>query len=249
MRMMTALALLWSATASAQTAEEIMEKAREARQIENSIQNLEMVIVSKSGGERVRELELKVKVGDEDVRRSLARFTAPSDVAGTQLLLVDHPDTVDEQLLYLPAIKRTNRISGKSRKGSFMGSDFSYEDMEFSDPPDAAHTVTSDAGETWVIDTKPGADSSYSRLVTTVRKADFVPVKVVFYDTDGEVLKELNVTDTAAEGDLVLVTGSTMKNVQKGTQTRLTVKSHRINVPDEELPDSLFTKASMEQGG
>jgi len=248
-RMMTALALLWTTTASAQTAEEIMEKAREARQIENSIQNVEMVIVSRSGGERVRELELKVKVAEDDVRKSLARFTAPSDVAGTQLLLVDHPDTVDEQLLYLPAVKRTNRISGKSRKGSFMGSDFSYEDMEFSDPADASHTVTSDDGDTWVIDTKPGADSSYSRLVSTVRKADFVPVKVVFYDSDGEELKQLTVTDTADEGDLVLVTGSTMKNVQKGTQTRLTVKTHRINVPDDELPDSLFTKASMEQGG
>ena len=106
----TLTALCLAGLAHAETAEEIVEKARDARSVENSAQTLEMVIVGKNGSERVRELEIKVKV-DGDIRKSLARFTAPSDVSGTALLLIDHPDTVDEQLLYLPAVKRTNRIS------------------------------------------------------------------------------------------------------------------------------------------
>lgn len=243
----TLTALCLAGLAHAETAEEIVEKARDARSVENSAQTLEMVIVGKNGSERVRELEIKVKV-DGDIRKSLARFTAPSDVSGTALLLIDHPDTVDEQLLYLPAVKRTNRISGNSRKGSFMGSDFSYEDMEFSDPPDATYTVTSDTSDTWVIETNPGADSSYGKLITTVRKADYVPTTIQFFDKDNELLKELTVTDTTQESGLTLVTASTMKNVQKNTSTRLTVKSHKLNLPEAELPDALFTKTSLEAG-
>lgn len=243
----SALALLAS-VAHAETAEEIMDKARAARQVDNAIQSIEMTIISKNGAERVREMELKVKV-DGDVRKSLARFTAPSDVAGTQLLLVDNPGQTDEQLLYLPAVKRTNRISGKSRKGSFMGSDFSYEDMELSDPPGASHTVSSETDTQWVIETAPGEDSSYSKLITTVRKADFVPEKVEFFDEDGEKLKELTVSQTDKDGELTLVTESTMENVQKGTKTRLTVKEHQLNVADDQLPDEVFTKAHLESGG
>lgn len=241
--------LALSATnAWATTAEEIMEKARAARSAENAIQTVEMAIIAKTGSERIRELELKMKV-DGEVRKSLARFTSPSDVAGTQLLLIDNPGQTDEQLLYLPAVKRTNRISGSSRKGSFMGSDFAYEDMELSDPPGATHTVTAETDTTWTIETKPGPDSSYTRLVTTVRKADFVPERVQFYDADGALLKELVVDKTELDGALTIVTSSTMKNVQKGTATRLTVKAHQLNVPADQLPDDLFTKAAMEQGG
>ncbi len=247
-RFFAALALFASTTAAAETAEEIMEKARAARQVDNSIQSVRMVIVSKSGSERVRELELKMK-RDGDVRKSLAKFTSPSDVAGTQLLLIDHPDTVDEQLLYMPAIKRTNRISGKARKGSFMGSDFAYEDMEMSDPPDAAHKVVSEDTDIWVIDTTPGEDSSYSRIVTHVTKSDFVPRKIEFFDDDGEALKVLVVAKTELDGELTLATESTMKNLQKGTATKLVVLEHKLNVPADELPDDVFTKAYMEKGG
>jgi hypothetical protein len=246
-RALFALLLLASAPAQAETAEEIMDKARAARQVENAIQTIEMSIVGKNGSKRVRELELKVKV-DGDIRKSIARFTSPSDVAGTSLLLIDHPDTVDEQLLYLPAVKRTNRISGNNRKGSFMGSDFSYEDMEMSDPPDANHTVISEAGDTWVIETAPGEDSSYSKLISTVRKADFVPVSVQFFDKDGDLLKALAVSKTNVLDGLTLVTESTMSNVQKSTSTILLVKAQQMNVPEDQLPDSLFTKASLESG-
>lgn len=246
--LIAALFALAATTAHAETAEEIMDKARSARQVDNAVQKIEMVIVGKTGAERTRELELKVKV-DGEVRKSLARFTAPSDVAGTQLLLIDNPGQTDEQLLYLPAVKRTNRISGKSRKGSFMGSDFSYEDMELSDPPGATHQVTSETETTWVIETAPGEDSSYSKLVTTVRKADFVPEKVEFFDEDGELLKRLEVAKTDKDGELTLVVESTMTNLQKGTHTVLKVVEHDLNVPADQLPDEIFTKAHLEQGG
>ena len=78
--------------------------------------------------------------------------------------MVDNPDTIDEQVLYLPALKRTNRIAGRARKGSFMGSDFAYEDLEISDAASATHALVSETDAVWVIDSTPGADSSYGTL-------------------------------------------------------------------------------------
>ena len=126
--LLTTLALVLGNSAHALTAEEIIDNARDVQQVNNGIQQMEMTLVSRNGSKRERKFEMRIRK-DGEVVRSYVRFSHPSDVAGTQLVIVDNPDTVDEQLLYLPALKRTNRIAGKARKGSFMGSDFSFEDL------------------------------------------------------------------------------------------------------------------------
>ena len=45
------------------------------------------------------------------------------------MLVHAHPESADDQWLYLPALKRVKRISSSNRSGSFMGSEFAYEDM------------------------------------------------------------------------------------------------------------------------
>ena len=106
------------------------------------IQQMQMTLVGRNGAKRERKFEMRVRK-DGEVLRSYVRFSHPTDVSGTQLVIVDNPDKVDEQLLYLPALKRTNRIAGKARKGSFMGSDFSFEDLEISDSSAAKHSLVS----------------------------------------------------------------------------------------------------------
>ena len=236
------------AQAEALDLDKLIAEAQETRQVENSIQKVRMVLVSRSGSERVREFEARVKT-DGEVVKSWTRFSHPSDVAGTQLVLVDNPDTADAQLLYLPALQRVNRIAGKARKGSFMGSDFAYEDLEVSGLEDARHTLVEETDAHWVIDSVPGEGSSYSRMRSTVTKADKVPARVEFFDSKGALLKVLTVEQTAREGEVILPTRSTMENVQKGTQTRLEVLEHRLNVPAAEIPDETFTSAFMERSG
>ena len=112
--------LLLAALAHAQSADEIIDKARSVQRIDNGVQQIKMVLVSRSGSTRERRFEMRVRK-DEGVVRSYVRFSHPTDVAGTQLVMVDHPDQVDEQLLYLPALRRTNRIAGRARAGSRPG--------------------------------------------------------------------------------------------------------------------------------
>ncbi len=245
---MIALVVLSLTALAQQTAAEIIEQARQTQKVDNSIQHLRMVLVSRSGSERVRELEMRIR-RDGEVLSSYTRFTHPSDVSGTQLVVVDHPDTLDEQFLYLPALKRVQRIAGSARTGAFMGSDFSYEDLEISGVDEAQHVLVSQDDTSWVIDTTPAATSSYSRIRTTVSKADHLPRRVEYFDKKGAPLKVLTVEETAMDGTTVIPVRSVMQNLQKGTSTRLEILDHQLNVTSEQIPDETFTASFMERNG
>ena len=243
-----AVCLAWSGDVFAMTAEEIIDNARDVQQFNNGIQQMQMTLVSRNGSKRERKFEMRVRK-DGEVVRSYVRFSHPTDVAGTQLVIVDNPDTVDEQLLYLPALKRTNRIAGKARKGSFMGSDFSFEDLEISDSAAAQHTLISEDEKVWVVDTKPSEDSSYGRIRSHVSKSDYLPRLVEFFDQNDQPKKQLKVLETANENGTVFPTHSVMKNLSKNTSTELTVSEWRLNVGAEEIPDETFTIGYLERNG
>jgi hypothetical protein len=232
----------------AETVDEIVEQARDAQRVDSSIQQMRMTLVSRSGAERVREFELRVRK-DGDIIKSYTRFSHPADVAGTQLVMVDHPESADLQLLYLPAFKQIKKIAGKARSGSFMGSDFAFEDLEISSASQSKPVLISDDGTLWVIDTTPDGDSSYSRIRLHIRQADYLPQKVEFFDRNGAALKTLEVLETAVDGDVVLPIRSKMTNLQKGSSTILQILNHEINVPAERIPDQTFTATYMERNG
>ncbi|MEL6347584.1 MAG: outer membrane lipoprotein-sorting protein [Myxococcota bacterium] len=232
------------------TARQIFERAEQTRKVDNSIQTLRMVLIGRNGAERVRELEMKVR-RDDDVLSSYTRFSEPSDVAGTQLVVVDHPDQLDEQLLYLPALKRVQRISGRARSGSFMGSDFAFEDLELSQASRASHQIIDETEEFWIIETTPTEDSgsSYGKLISQVHKVDYLPRKIEYFDQRGRPLKVLTVTETTMDGETIIPRISVMKNVQKNTATRLEILSHQLNVEKEQIPEETFTPTFMERNG
>ena len=71
-----------------------------------------------------------------DGDRLLIRFNYPNDIRGTGFLVWEHPSSDDERFLYLPSLGRVRRIAGSETQESFVGSDFTYEDIggrEFDD--------------------------------------------------------------------------------------------------------------------
>jgi hypothetical protein len=243
---MWALVLLVLGSAWAQTADEVVAKARAANQVSSSIQMLRLTHV-KPSGQRVREMELRTR-REGDVLKTYMRYTTPSDVAGMAFQQIDNPGKSDELLMWQPAYQRTQRISGSARTGVFFG-DFTYEDLEIRSAADGVHTfgagATSDA---WVIDTKPVDGSNYSKIVTTISKSDLVAKKVQFYDKTGALAKELSVVKTLQEGTRTIVVETEMRDAKKDSKTRIEVLSHRYDLTKEELPDETFTPAYLEKG-
>ena len=88
-----------------------------------------MILRDQRGKEASREIKtstLEVK-GDGD--KSLITFNQPRTVKGTKFLSFTHKKGDDDQWLYLPKLKRVKRISSSNKDGSFMGSEFAYEDI------------------------------------------------------------------------------------------------------------------------
>ena len=155
-----------------------------------------MVLRDRQGRESVRQMRFKVLEVPADGDKSLFVFDQPRDVQGTALLTHAHVNTPDDQWLYLPALKRVKRISASRRSGSFMGSEFSYEDMSspevdeytyryLRDEPcgDLMCTVT----EQFPLDEKSG----YSRKVIWQDKDELRVWKMELYDRRGSHLKTL----------------------------------------------------------
>ena len=80
--------------------------------------------------------------------RSLIRFTYPNDIRGTGFLVWEHPDADDERFLYLPSLGRVRRIAGAETQESFVGSDFTYEDIGGREFDDYTYAFAAPDGET-----------------------------------------------------------------------------------------------------
>ena len=91
--------------------------------------NLVMTLRNRQGQESRRELRISTLEVDGDGDKSLTVFDTPRDVKGTAFLSFTHATKPDDQWLYLPALKRVKRISSRNKSGSFMGSEFAYEDL------------------------------------------------------------------------------------------------------------------------
>ena len=238
--------LLAAGLAFANPADDVVAKARDANQVQSSIQAVTMTIVSKNGSKRVRELELKSRRGDAVVNTFL-QVTAPADQAGTKMLMVDHESATDQQMIYLPAFKRTNRISGNARKGAFVGSDFSYEDLDIRQAAEGSHTMAEDTADVWVIDTLPADSAQYTKVRSHISKADLVARRIEFFDRKGEPVKLLEVLETTKVDEVTLPVRTKMSNLQRGTHTLLEITTQRLNVSVSDLPNETFTQAYLER--
>ena len=155
-----------------------------------------MVLRNRQGQESRRELRIKVLEVEGDGDRSLFVFDEPRDVAGTALLVHAHKDAADDQWLYLPALTRVKRISSSNRSGSFMGSEFAYEDLSVPEVEKFTYRYLRDepCGELTctVIERFPAQDgSAYLRQVVWQDMDELRIWKVEYYDRKDAHLKTL----------------------------------------------------------
>jgi outer membrane lipoprotein-sorting protein len=243
------LALALPAGAQDLTAEQIVEKATDRNSLgfDAGQAQITMVLQSKSGEKRERKL-LTRTLAKDSLHKSMMRFLAPADVQGTAFLLIEQAgDAADDMYLYLPALKRTRRIAGSQKNGAFMGSDFSYADMESRDVKSATYEKKADATIDGVdcyhvVATPKAGEDRYSKVELWVRKDNFLPQQSKFFDTKGELLKVFRLHEAKQIDGQWVVTKSQMWNKQEGTSTFLTIDGLDTKTPldpAEFAPDNL----------
>lgn len=178
-----------------------------------------------SGARKLRQLAFKGASTPEG-RRTLIRLLAPEDVRGQAFLFQEIKEGDDLVYSYLPAFGATRRISGGQKRGAFMGTHFTFADLESRDIQDATYKTLKDEklgdAECHVIEATPRGESDYSRIVLTIRKQDRTLLKARFYDKAGNEAKTLFVEKLDKSGDQRYVKQLVLRP-REGGYTRITV--------------------------
>lgn len=174
-------------------------KARDLGWTDSSAE-LEMILKNQHGETSSRKMRLKSIEQHDDGDKSLTVFDSPRDVKGTAFLSFSHPQGNDDQWLYLPALKRVKRISSRNKSGSFMGSEFSFEDLTSFEVEKYNYLYLKDEvvdGENcWVITQYPlDKYSGYKRRIVWVDQTEYRIRKTEFYDRKDTLLKTLKFTN------------------------------------------------------
>ena len=209
-----------------------------------------MVLRNKQGQESRRSVRVKVLEVEDDGDKSLFVFDEPRDVEGTAFLIHSHKVDADDQWLYLPALKRVKRISSSNRSGSFMGSEFSYEDMGAQEVEKYTYRYLRDepCGElTCTVSERVPTDrkSGYSRQLVWQDRDELRTWRVEYYDRKDAHLKTLTLTNYEQYLDNYWYAGEmTMINHLTGKSTDLTWTEYQFRT---DLDDRDFTQTGLKR--
>ena len=250
----TLSALLIAGALFAETGYDIMKKADEVAEPKTSSSTATLTIHSKKGSDRIREVIMKSK-DYGDVEKSVIVFTTPKDVAGTGYLTFDYEeeDKDSDNWLYMPAMKKTRRIasSGSESEGSFMGTDFTYQDMGDRSLNKYDYNLlgeeTVDGVACYKVECISKAHTEKDpRFISYIGKADYILRKCEFYDRQDTLHRLLTCTDFTTIKGFTTAQKMKMENVQSGTWSLIETKN--IQYDEEDIDDSLFTVAALEKG-
>jgi hypothetical protein len=216
---------------------------------ESSIAQTEMTLINASGQKSVRELEMKTLEG-EDGDKTISTFLSPADVKGTKTLTHEHADRDDDQWLYLPALKRVKRIASRNKSGSFMGSEFSYEDIGNQNYKKFVYEGEAQEVELDGIPCYKGArvpkdkNSGYTKQVSWIDKEHLLVRQIAYYDRKKELLKTAKFTEYKQIDGIWRMGKIEMQNHQNDKSTILIWKEDKIKVG---LTNKEFNKRVLKQ--
>jgi hypothetical protein len=206
-----------------------------------------MVLIEADGKRKERSMDVIAR-GKSGSFQSLVRFLGPEDIAGTAFLMLEKSKDESEQYIYLPGIKRTRRIVGRERDGNFMGSDFTYADMQGANPNEAQHKRLPDenvgSDPCYVVEsTFDPKKSSYGKIVVWARKNDYIALRTRFYDRSGKLVKTLYARRVKTFEGKPVVVDARMQKHDTNHVTELFVDSLEKR---GDLSDAQFTPSALE---
>ena len=153
-----------------------------------------------SGGKVTEKRWTFERLGANGQSKAVIRFTAPAEVKGVALLIVNHPDRASDQWMWTPAIERDRRIALQDRSTRFFGTDFSFEDLEERDVSQYDYSLIGeeavDGATCWKIQSVPkqSKSSQYTKSILWIRKDNYAFARIDSFVKD-EVVRRLNYAD------------------------------------------------------
>jgi hypothetical protein len=239
------------------TGAEIMSKVDKKNEITHEYKLQAMTLIDRKGNEKQRVLRQYRLQDAEGLNKYLMVFDQPSAVAGVALLTLQQADGDDLQYLYLPAHgKRLKRTAKGNNSNSFLGTDFTFEDLSSDDMDNYTHKRQEDTKiqETacFVVDSYPKGqqrqkDSAYLYRRIYVNQEHFYIMSVDYYNKRGKLLKQLSLSDFKMLKPGVWRASDQLMHTLK-SQHKTLVKILERDIDAAKVTSNLFTKRWITSG-
>jgi hypothetical protein len=221
--------------AAAQDAREIMREAQ--RRSEAASQRYEgfLQVINAKGKVADKRWEY-ARLGSHGTSRSVVRFTAPAEVKGVALLVVNHPDRASDQWMWTPSIARERRIAFQDRSQRFFATDFSFEDLEERDIDQYDFSLLGeeslDGAACWRIEATPrqSKTSQYTRSRIWVRKDNYAYAQIE-NDIRNDVVRRLKYDQLEQVQGIWTARLLEMTDLRRNSRTILKLEKLQYNVP------------------
>ncbi len=233
---------------------EIMEKSQPAFYYAGADMkaDIRMELIMADGKKRIRVLTmLRWNDPKSKDQKYFLYFREPADVRGMTFMVWKYPLKESDRWIYVPAIDLVRRIAARDARSSFVGSDFTYEDVSGRNIAADAHTLLReeklDDRDCYVVESVPKEPADYVKRISWIDKTAFLPLKEEYYDVQKELarvftadkIEDVAATESRERKSYPTATRRTMKNLKAGHRTEVTYTSVLYNVG---LQDNIFTE-------
>jgi outer membrane lipoprotein-sorting protein len=250
MRVLQALlaALLLTAAGVAQaqpSAREIVQRSDELLRGRTQTATQTMTVV-RPGWER----SMRFEAWSDGTERSFIRILEPARERGTTFLKIDR-----ELWQYVPRVNRVIKIPPSMLMQSWMGSDFTNDDLvrESSAVRDYTHALLRQervgGDQAYVVELRPRPEAAvaWDRVVQWIRVGDYLPLRAEFFDERGRKVRTFAFSEIRDVGGRRIPTRTELiEETRPGHRTVIVLEEATFDRP---IPASVFTQQNLRRGG
>ncbi len=223
------------------TAKEVVKKADQNMRGNTSQADITIQIIRPAWS---REMRVKAWTKGDDFTMILVN--APAKEKGIAFL-----KRAKEVWNWIPAIERTIKLPPSMMSQSWMGTDFTNDDLvkEASSVTDYEHKFLGNeqvnGKECYKIEMipKPSAAIVWEKVIVWIDKLDLLQLKAAFYDEDGALINVMNSGDVKMLGSRKVT--SRIEMIPMDKEGYKTVILYNNLLFDQEIPDHFFTTRNM----
>jgi Outer membrane lipoprotein-sorting protein len=238
---------------SAQDGYEIMKRMDEKATPKTTHALVQMVLTDQRGQQNERVIEQWSAIDNDGNTHNVMVFHSPASVKNTRFLTKENKDRDDDQWIFLPALNRVRRIAASDGGGSFMGTEFTYHDLESRELDDYSYKYlgkeTVQGYECYRVEThpKPGIDSPYAKTISwvTVEEEISAVMKAEIYESETKLLKVMTVEDISEVSGYWIPVKIVMTNTQNQRSTALVQQKLEL---DKSVNTTRFSQRFLETG-
>lgn len=244
--------------AEAATAAEIAGSVYARAEGSATYRDLAITLTDRRGRQKSRRAII-LRENRPDARFTRITYTHPKAIRDTAFLSHDYrdPEREDNRWFYTPAMRKDRRVPASDRGDYFLGTDFTYEDIQSELKFDPNDYRFEHLGETLhedellpVLGGRPASAAieratGYGSFVAIVDPISWMPVRIAFFDPKERPLKTVVVSAIEQVDGIWVAKRIAAHNHRTGHRTVFEILD--VGFPDD-LDDTLFTAHALTRG-